>query len=534
MLVTDLLRQNGQQYPNESALVSIDTKNVDLHQNSSYQDCRRVLTWKQFDDIANRVANYLIRIGVRKGSKVGIMMMNRIEYIPLFFGILRAGAVSTQVNFRYLSSEFVRAAQLTDLEVLFFDDSSRGTVSEARASLPQLHTCVSLDDVPCDFAACWQDVMDAPADDPSILLDRADDAAIYFSSGTTGAPKAVVHSHGTVEAACVLEESNHHQVHGDVFLLIPPLYHMGGMFHWIGNLLSGAGCVLMLGFCSDVFFEVLRREKVTITFLLLPWIQDILAFLDNGCYSLSEETFPHWRLLHTGAQPIPPIVIQRVQTQFPHLECQVSYGLTESGGPGCINLSGDRMDKLGSIGRPGQGWQAKVVDARGNELPPDTDGELLIRSDHMMSRYYKDSASTEKALGGGWLHTGDVARVDQDGFFYVDGRIKDIIISGGENVYPVPIEGFLRKHPSVKDAAVFGICDCRMGEIVVAKVCLAEPDVCTAEELMDFCQALPKFERPRKIFIGEVPRNPTGKIDKVALRKEYSPKHPFQDKIHTK
>ena len=534
MLITDLLRQNAQQYPGESALVSVDTKNLIPDQPDSYEACRRTLTWKQFDALANRIANYLLHMGIRKGSKVGIMMMNRIEYLPLFFGILRAGAVSTQINFRYRSSELVQAALLTDIEVLFYDSSSQAAIAEAQPALPQLRACISLDETACEGSHRRQEVLNASASDPGIALDRSDDAAIYFSSGTTGAPKAVVHSHGTVEAACILEQSNHHQVHEDVFLLIPPLYHMGGKFHWIGNLFCGAGCVLMLGFRSDVFFEVMRREKVTISFLLLPWIQDLLAALDNGSYTLSESDFPCWRLLHTGAQPIPPIVIRRVQEYFPHLECQVSYGLTESGGPGCLNLSGDRMDKLGSIGRPGLGWEAKVVDAQGRTLPPDTSGELWIRSDHMMSRYYKDPASTEKALAGGWLHTGDVARMDPEGFFYIDGRMKDVIISGGENVYPVPIEDFLRKHPAVKDAAVFGICDCRMGEIVVAKVCLTEPDACTAEDLLEFCQALPKFERPRKIFLGDIPRNPTGKIDKKALRKQYSPQHPFQNKIHTK
>lgn len=533
MLVTDLLRQNALCYPDETALVSIDTKNLIAGDQDSYLACRRSLTWKQFDESANRVANYLLNTGVRRGSKIGIMMMNRIEYISLYFGILRAGAVSVQLNFRYQASELVWSAELADLEVLVFDRSSREAVRQVRPILPQIHTYISFDDTPCGFASSWQAVLSASAGDPGVVLEPADDAVIYFSSGTTGTPKAVVHSHATIEAACILEQSNHHQVHGDTFLLIPPLYHMGGKFHWIGNLLCGACGVLMLGFRSDAFFEVLLREKITIAFLLLPWIQDILAALDSGKASAKNE-FPFWRLLHTGAQPIPPVVIRRMQQRFPQLECQISYGLTESGGPGCLNLSGNRMDKLGSVGRASQGWEAKVVDGKGNTLPPNEDGELLVRSAHMMSRYYKDPASTEKALSGGWLHTGDVARMDSEGFFYVDGRMKDIIISGGENIYPVPIEEFLRGHPAVKDAAVFGICDCRMGEVVAAKVCLTQPGACTEEELLAFCGKLPKFERPRRIFFGEVPRNPTGKIDKVALRKEYSPKHPFQNKIHQK
>lgn len=530
MLVTDLLRQNALRFPDETALVSIDTGNLIVNDSDSYPACRRSLTWRQFDESANRVANYLLNAGVRRGGKVGIMMMNRMEYISLYFGILRAGAVSVQLNFRYQAPELVWSAQLTDLEALVFDRAGREAVSQVRSALPQIHTYISFDEAPCGFAASWQEVLSAPAGGPGVVLNPADDAVIYFSSGTTGTPKAVVHSHATIEAACILEQSNHRQVHGDTFLLIPPLYHMGGKFHWIGNLLCGARGVLMLGFRSDAFFEILRREQVTITFLLLPWIQDILAAPDGGD-APPKSAFPFWRLLHTGAQPIPPVVIRRLRRRFPQLECQISYGLTESGGPGCLNLSGDRMDKLGSVGRASQGWEAKVVDSRGNTLPPGEDGELLIRSAHMMSRYYKDPVSTEKAFCDGWLRTGDVARMDQDGFFYIDGRMKDVIISGGENIYPVPIEGFLRGHPAVKDAAVFGICDCRMGEAAAAKVCLTQPGACTEGELLAFCQKLPKFQRPRKIFFGEVPRNPTGKIDKAALRREYSPKHPFQDNI---
>lgn len=531
MFVSDLLSKNARLYPEENAFICIDTLKLSPLDPLSYQKNRSTLTWRQFDDMANRVANYLVRKGIRKGDKIGIIMMNRIEYLPIFFGILRSGAVSVQINFRYSTGDLIRNADFTDLVCLFFDHSAVVTVSEARKFLPKIHTYISLNDL-CPFAVSWSDVLAEHTYPVDVAVTPDDDAAIYFSSGTTGAPKAVVHSHATLEAACILEQSNHQQVHEDLFVLIPPLYHMGGKFHWIGNLLCGAGCVLMLGFRADVFFEILSREGVTISFLLLPWIQDILCGIDSGKLSLPDNGFPHWRLLHTGAQPIPPIVIHRIQKVFPGLACEISYGLTESGGPGCLNLQSDRMDKLGSIGTPGQGWQAKIINAKGQVVAAGQDGELLLKGPHMMSRYYKDPEATAQALAGGWLHTGDVARMDSDGFFYIDGRMKDVIISGGENVYPVPIEDFLRTHPGVKDAAVFGICDCRLGEVIAAQVSLTQADACTAEELLTFCQQLPKFERPRKIFIGEVPRNPTGKIDKVALRKLHSPKHPFQGHSH--
>lgn len=523
MLITELLRQNAKLYPDESALVSIDTKNIVKGVDASYYNCRREVSWKEFDEKANRVANYLISIGIKRGSKVGIIMKNRLEYLSLYFGIMRAGAVSVQINFRYQAAELERSIRLTELEVLAFDASCRDIVCQIQPSFPDMKSFIAVEGADTPFSVSYNDVMTASASDPHIILSPEDDAVIYFSSGTTGAPKAVVHSHATIEAAVLTEHGNHHQVHEDCFVLIPPLYHMGGMFHWFGNLLCGAKCVLMLGFCPDVFLDILNKENVTIAFLLLPWIQDVLTrFRELNIQGDSNHSYPHWRLLHTGAQAIPPSAILQVKQLFPDLECQISYGLTESGAPGCLNLNGARMDKLGSVGQPQTGWQAKVVGSDGAEVPTGASGELYIKCAHMMSCYLKDPESTKKALSGGWLHTGDVARMDEDGFFYIDGRIKDIIISGGENVYPVPVETYLRTHPAIKDAAVFGIPDKRMGEAVAAKVCLEVGRECTEEELLEFCSKLPKYERPHRIFFGNVPRNATGKIDKVTLRKEYA------------
>ena len=523
MLITELLRQNAQQYPDEPAFVSIDTKNIVKGVDESYYNCRREISWKEFDDAANKVANFLIGLGVKKGSKVGIVMKNRLEYLALYFGIQRAGAISVQINFRFQAADLERSLKLTDIEVLAFDGSCRDVVCQIQPSFSEMKAFIAMDDAATDFSMPWADVMKSSASDPGVVLKPSDDAVIYFSSGTTGAPKAVVHTHATVEAAVLTEHGNHHQVHEDCFVLIPPLYHMGGMFHWFGNLLCGAKCVLMLGFCPDVFLDVLNKENVTIAFLLLPWIQDVLSrFRELNLQNSANSTYPKWKLLHTGAQAIPPTAIHQVKKVFPNLECQISYGLTESGAPGCINLSGDRLDKLGSVGVPQHGWQAKVADGNGNEVAAGLNGELYLKCDHMMRCYYKDPDSTEKALSGGWLHTGDVARMDEDGFFYIDGRIKDIVISGGENVYPVPIETFLRTHPAIKDAAVFGIPDERMGEAVVAKVSLEVGMSCTEAELLAFCLQLPKYKRPHRIFFGNVPRNATGKIDKVSLRRQYA------------
>ena len=247
----------------------------------------------------------------------------------------------------------------------------------------------------------------------------------------------------------------------------------------------GARCVMLLGFNVFSFFEAMSREGITIAFLLLPWVQDILFHLDTGKLDLNRYHLSAWRMLHMGAQPIPPTVVRQMQQYFPDLACEVSYGFTESGGPGCLNLSSDRMDKLGSVGVPSAGWEARIVDSQGDPVVTGEPGELLLRNPHMMRCYYHDPETTAAALAGGWLHTGDLARTDEDGFYYIVGRMKDIIISGGENIYPVQIEDFLRTHPAVQDAAVFGICDCRLGEAVVAQIELKDGFSCTEASFLE-------------------------------------------------
>ena len=530
MLVTELLKNNAERYPDQEALVAVESGAVAPFDDAAYRAARRAVTWREFNRMANQVANYWRSRDIGPGSKVAILLMNCLEWLPLYFGTLKSGAVAVPLNFRYTAAEIARNTAFVEAEAVVFGAYSEPAVTAAVPELTGVRTFVYLG--PADtcppYARTWEACISGADDgEPEQTPSPDQDAAIYFSSGTTGAPKAVVYTHGTLESACLLEHGNHRQTHDDVFICIPPLYHVGGKLHWMGNLLVGAKGVLLLGFRVEPFFETMWREGVTIAFLLLPWVQDILFGLDSGTLEPARYSLTRWRMLHMGAQPIPPSVVRRMQEAFPQLACEVSYGLTEAGGPGCLNLSADRMDKLGSVGVPSAGWEAKIVDPAGKALPAGEIGHLLLRSARMMRCYYRDPETTAAALADGWLHTGDLARTDGDGFYYIVGRMKDIIISGGENIYPVQIEEFLRSHEAVEDVAVFGLCDCRLGEAVAAQVQLKPGRSCTEEELRAFCQGLPRYQRPGRFFFGDVPRNPTGKIDKVALRKRYSPPHPF-------
>ena len=525
MLVTELLEQNAALYGENVALVSIESDSLIPFDDASYASHRSSISWREFNEKANQVANFYNANGIGKGNKVGLLMRNCIEWLPIYFGIIKSGAVVVPLNFRYETADIVWAANFVELDALIFDQKCAKQVKMSIPKLPRLHSYIFVgpEKLCPPFAAHFKIAFDESAkNEPNHLLTPQDDVAIYFSSGTTGIPKAVVYTNATLEASCILEQHNHGQTRDDCFICIPPLYHVGAKFHWMGNLLVGAKGVLLLGFTVSAFFEAMSREQVTISFLLFPWAQDILLSLDSKKLMLSRYSLVHWRMIHMGAQPIPPSVVTRLQSYFPQLAYDISYGLTESGGPGCFDLGANNIRKGGSIGRPSAGWKAMVVDDCGKEVRPGEPGELLVQGSAMMRCYYKNEAATRSALTDGWLHTGDVVMEDADGFYYLIDRKKDIIISGGENIYPAEIEDFLRLHESVKDVAVFGIHHCRLGEAVVALVELNPGAFCTERDLLDFCSILPRYKRPKRVLLGKVPRNQIGKIEKAKLRSRYA------------
>jgi len=279
--------------------------------------------------------------------------------------------------------------------------------------------------------------------------------------------------------------------------------------------------VLLKGTKPEWILKAVSDEECTIVWLLVPWAQDILDAIDSGAVKLSSYQLSQWRLMHIGAQPVPPSLIERWLGVFPNHLYDTNYGLSESIGPGCVHLGVENVGKVGAIGKAGYGWETMIVDENGRPVKRGEVGELCVKGPGNMICYYNDPASTAETLRDGWLYTGDMAMEDPDRFIYLVDRKKDVIITGGENLYPVQIENFIRKHDQVKDVAVIGLPDKRLGEIAAAIVERKEGSSLTVEELNDFCSGLPRYKRPRKIIFAEVPRNPTGKIEKPVLRERY-------------
>jgi acyl-CoA synthetase (AMP-forming)/AMP-acid ligase II len=328
-------------------------------------------------------------------------------------------------------------------------------------------------------------------------------------------------THRNLEAACIVENHHHRQSHNDNFLCLPPLYHTGAKMHWFGNFIVGAKAVILKGIEPRWILEAVSEEQVTVVWLLVPWAMDILFAIESGDLKLRQYQLEQWRLMHIGAQPVPPSLIKEWLKIFPHHQYDTNYGLTESTGPGCVHLGLDNIHKVGAIGRPGFDWEFDIVDEHLNPVPAGTPGELIIRGPGVMKEYYRNPEATADTLKNGWLLTGDVARLDPEGFIWLVDRKKDVIITGGENVYPVEIEDFLQNHPDIQDAAVIGLPSLRLGEIATAIIRLKPGRLLTKEQVRTFCEALPRYKRPRKIIFDDVPRNPTGKIEKPKLREKF-------------
>ncbi|MEE4354553.1 MAG: class I adenylate-forming enzyme family protein [Desulfatiglans sp.] len=515
MLITDILARNADLYGDEIALIEREPA----------KNRKKAITWREFDSLANKIANSLMERGVLKGDKVIQLMMNCLEWLPIYFGILRTGAWAVPLNFRFTAEEIRYCAKIVDAKALIFGEEFVDPIGAIHSDLETIADYVFLgpdQDLP-GYATAFSDFCQGASDDhPRVSLALSDEAGLYFTSGTTGTPKPILLTHNNLEFAALIENAHHGQVHEDNFLCIPPLYHTGAKMHWFGNLIVGARAVILKGVKPQWILEAVSEEKVTIVWLLVPWAQDILVALEKGDLKLEDYQLDQWRLMHIGAQPVPRSLVRNWKKIFPNHDYDTNYGLTETTGPGCVHLGLDNIHKVGAIGIPGVDWECRIVDNQHKEVPAGQTGELMVKGPGMMKEYYKAPHLTQETIIDGWLLTGDMARVDGEGFIWLVDRKKDVIICGGENIFPVQIEDFLMDNPKIQDVAVIGTPDVRLGEVATAIIQVKDSLPMTGEEVLRFCEGLPRYRRPRKVFFDNIPRNATGKIMKPDLRKKYA------------
>jgi len=461
MNITDVVAKWARCRPDDTALVEVRPISGRRHQ----------VSWAQFDERTNRLAHSLQERGIRKGQKIFLLGRNSIQWLEAFFAILKAGAWTVPLNFRFTDDDIRYCAQVAEPSAFIFDGEFTERIAGLRKDLPTVNLCSVIGPEAANNIETSEELLEEGSPLPlGWELADEDDCALYFTSGTTGAPKPVLLQAKNQMCIAITEATNHAFAPEDRFLMMPPLYHLA-IGHLLGAMLAGACSILLTEQITPQFIvETMAKERVSVIFLLVPWAGDLLQALDKNEMSIADYDLECLRKIFMGAQPVPPSLVRRLKTSFPKTEYDTVYGLSETAGPGVVHLGVENGRKIGAIGKPNILWDARIVDEDGQDVKQGEVGEVILRGAGVMKEYYKNPELTAQAIREGWLYTGDLGRIDEEGFIYLVDRKKDLVITGGENVYPVEVEDVIRKHPKVHDVAVIGTPDDRLGELVTAVI----------------------------------------------------------------
>jgi long-chain acyl-CoA synthetase len=513
MNLIDIIAKNSRIYPNETAFVEV----------KPVSKVRREIPWRLFEERVNRIARALKDEGVKQGDRVLLFGRNSIHWLEVYFGVLQAGAWVAPLNYRFTNEDIVYCSNVSEPVVCFCDEEFGERMMVLRPNLPTIRKYISIGEKVFEGMENMESLIERTSSGyVDAELKDEEPCGLYFTSGTTGIPKPILLTQKNLFCSGVTEATNHLWKHDDSLLMIPPLYH-SAIGHLLGPMVVGARSVLLTEAISpQIIFETMAKEQLSVVFLLVPWTLDILGALDRGELRLGEYDLSRWRLMHMGAQPIPAVLIRRWKDYFPEMQYDTCYGLTEGSGPGVVDLGIGNERKIGAIGKPSWMWDLRIVDERGKDVPQGDVGEIIVKGNGVMKEYYKNPGLTAQTIQNGWLFTGDLGRMDEEGFVYIVDRKKDLVISGGENIYPVEIEAILLKHSKIRDAAVIGAPDERLGEVVAAVIEPRGGKILTKEEVSSFCEKnMPRYKRPRYVFFDQIPRSPSGKIEKPKLRQKY-------------
>jgi len=487
---------------------------------------RRTLTWRQFNDEINKVANYLAKdLGIKDGDFVMHLQNNSLEWLITYYGIIKIGAVVVPLNFRFVGSDILYAANISNPKAFILGSEFLPVVQPVQKNLKTVekYICVG-ESVPDDMIDYR--TLAAGSDISEAIVDVADhhDLAMMFTSGTTGDPKPVLHTHYSLNNTAIGNGMSYFVEKNDNYVFFLPLYHSGTMFLWAPFYATGAVGTILREFSDPKWIlEAMAEEKGTDVLFVVPIAVAILNAIGSAEIKLDDYDLSSWRYMEIGAQPVPFDVMKRLVETLP---CGVSniYGITEGGGGGLFNLYPEEvLQKPGSIGKPTFGMDAKIIDFDGTVLPAGKVGELLLKTNRMMKGYYQNPELTQQSLKDDWLYTGDLVKADEEGYYYIVDRAKDMVTCGGENIFPVEIEDALMDHPKIDDVACIGYPDERLVEIVLAIVQLKEGESMTEEELIEFAKSkMATYKVPRKVIFDTVMRNPTGKLMKPKLREKYT------------
>ncbi|HLG21677.1 MAG TPA: long-chain fatty acid--CoA ligase [Candidatus Manganitrophaceae bacterium] len=502
--IPTLLQRQAERYPNKIFLFFKEQE----------------VAYRQLNERADRVAEGFARFKIRPGDKVALFLPNMPEFLYAFFGAMKLGAVAVPINTQLKGEEAAYILKNSESRALITTPALYPVIQPKRAELSQLEQLFLVGERGGEgkvFSSLYQAGSRPLHPPPGEGARPGDPAALIYTSGTTGAPKGVILTHRNYLFDVEQFVRATHMTDQDRFLCILPLFHVNGqVVTTLSPLYAGGSMVLMEKFSPKDFFKTLERFRAT-AFSGVPTIYAILLNAEEA----KGADLSSLRFCVCGAAPMPVELFQKFEAKFSAFILE-GYGLSEGTCVSSVNPLGGKR-KIGSIGLPLPDQEMKIFNDRDEEVSPGEVGEIVVRGGNVMTGYFKNPAATEEALRGGWLHTGDLGYQDEEGYFFIVGRKKEMIIRGGENIYPKEIEELLYRHPKVLEAAVIGLPDPIWGEEVAAFIIPKPETTLTPEEILSYCrERLAKFKSPREAILVEAfPKTATGKVQKGRLRDEY-------------
>lgn len=480
------------------------------------------ITYKEMEVRALHVAAWLQSEGIEHQEKVGFILRNCTAFVDCFFGASLSGAVAVPINFRLGPEELAYIIHNSDTKILVIEKENINTIKAIKSKIPNVEKILvtGAEDIPLQDMSHFEEIFKSDVTyTPDEQLTDNDPAVIMYTSGTTGKPKGAVLTHKAIchNALNMMYESKTEDNQQSVQLVVTPLFHISVLSGLAGTCMSNSKMVIFREYAPQDVLETIEKERITSLFLVPTMWNQLLQLPNLDDYDLSS-----MKRCTTGGAICPLEIKKKIMKCFPNAGIYDGFGQTETSSATTMLKPEDSLVKTNSVGKALINIEIRVVDENMNDVPVGEVGEIIYRGPNLLKEYYKQPEETEKAFRGGWFHSGDLVRQDEEGFVYVVDRKKDMIISGGENIYPAEIEEILYEHPSIYECAVIGVPDQQWGETVKAFIVLKPGKTATEEEIINFCKSkLASYKKPKLVeFIDELPRNASGKILKRTLRDE--------------